>query len=112
MLPSLAQDDKGLDHLAPRLVRLADHRSQEHIPVLYEGLLDLRRAYSVAGGDYKVVVPPYESEVPFVVHGRQISGPEPVPEEPLPHRLLIIPIPEHHHRIRPANGGLSPLSGG
>src|SRR5215210_8561172 len=76
---SLLQDDEGLDHLAPLPVRLTDRRRHEDVLVPRQGILDLRGAYPVAGGDDEVVVPAGKTEVTLLVHGREVPGLQPVP---------------------------------
>src|SRR5215210_5819729 len=109
---SLLQDDEGLDHLAPLPVRLTDRRRHEDVLVPRQGILDLRGAHPVAGGDDEVVVPAGKAEEPLLVYRGEISGLQPIPDEYLYRRFFVVPVPEHHNRVGPLDGNLTPLTWG
>src|SRR5439155_21783310 len=95
--------DERLDHLAAHRIGRADGGGQRDRRVALQAVLDLARADAVAAARDHVVLAPDEPEVAVAVLARQVAGERPVADELVARRLLVVPVPEKHHRIGAAH---------
>jgi hypothetical protein len=92
----LAQRDECLGHLAPALVRHADHRRFNHRRMGQQRLLDLDRRDVFAAGDDDVLQPVAQLDVPIGVHHGEVARVKPAAAESPLRGVGIAVVPGHH----------------